>query len=243
MIVSAQYQEFTDGVMWRANIPTTQEARESSTHALEALVQHLDGLDREQVASVLPPTLRDAVAGESSSPEGSAAPGLVLEMSRRASCPPERARYLMEAVLSEIVAADPALGDSLRHRLPQEFTPLLTAPGQGPPPGLNAAAAENKPRPLDADELERALGQLENWRGSTAGIAREVSLPQERQRPLLARVRAAEEELSHHVNVTHPSADLVQFEVRTRSLGSVTELDMRLAARIDEAIRAVGSGG
>ncbi|WP_246537909.1 DUF2267 domain-containing protein [Saccharopolyspora endophytica] len=243
MIVSAQYQEFTDGVMRRAGVATTQEAREASTHALEALAQHLDGLDREQVASVLPPTLRDAIVGESSTPEGSTAPDLVQEMSRRASCPPERARYLLEAVLSEIVTADPALGESLRHRLPQEFAPLFAAPGQGPPPDLNAAAAEDKPRPLDPDELERALDQLENWRGSTAGISREISLPQDRQRPLLARVRAAEEELSHHVNVTHPGAELVRFEVRTRSLGSVTELDMRLAARIDEAIRAVGSGG
>lgn len=236
------YQDFVEGVRAKAELPSTEDARHTAADVMTAVVQHLDGVDREQLATALPGKLRDEVAWDAPNRDGSSAGDIAQEVGGRTGATPERARYLAQAVLSELAEQDPTVAGTLRHRLPDEVGALFQAPGGGPPPERGAAGADDRPRPVDPAELDRALAGLTGWSGGTDGISREVQLPADRHEPLLNQVKAAEAELSHHASIDERDTGVV-FTLRTRSLESVTELDLRLARRIDEAVAAVGSGG
>lgn len=239
----AQYQEFIDGVKTHAGLSTTGDARQAVVHVLEAVARHLDGVDRQQLATALPEKLRNSVDWDVPNASGHGLEQLLQDVAQQAGSTPERARYLVQGVLSELTAEDRALADTLEHRLPGEFSALFAAPGGGPPPEWGAASADDRPRPLDSAELERALQRLVGWAGDTERISREVSLPPERWKPVYRRVETAQQELSHHAAIEERSDGVVVFSLRTRSLDAVTELDLRLAERIDAAIGEVGSGG
>ncbi|MDR7300262.1 DUF2267 domain-containing protein [Haloactinomyces albus] len=239
----AQYQEFIDGVKNHAGLSETDEARQAAVHVVEAVARHLDGVDQQQLATALPETIRSSVRWGLENASAHSLEEFLQDVAQRTERTPERARYLAQGVLSELTAQDRALADTLEHRLPDEFSALFAAPGGGPPPDWRAASADDRPRPLDAGELERALEQLVGWAGDTERISREVVLPPERWDPVHRRVNAAQQELSHHASVEERSDGVVVFSLRTRSLGAVTELDLQLAQRIDAAVSEVGSGG
>lgn len=240
--MTARYQQFVDGIRRRAALDRAEDAGRAAVDVIEAVAARLDGVDRAQLAAALPDALRDAVRWDVPAEVSDRAADLVRSAASAPGASPERARYLVQAVLSELAAEDRAVADMLRHRLPDEFADLFAAPEHAGPAGSSAAAAASGPRPLDADELGRALAELENWSGTTAEISREVSLPDDRWQPLLARVHRAEAELSHHARVEHRRTGLV-FALRTDATGSVTELDLTLARRIDDAVARVSSGG
>lgn len=237
------YQRFVDDVQAKASLPSPEEAREISVGVVQALVQHLDGLDRQQLAAALPGAMREPVDWEGVSRPISESEPFVLEVAGRVGRSPEQARYALEAVLSEVAASDPAVGDELQHRLPDEVSALIGAPGQGPPPQRDAAVPEGRPRPLDSDEVRRALSGLTNWSGDVRGIQREVRLPPERWEPVRRRIQGDQQELSHHASTDDRGDGVVVFSLRTRSLDGVTELDLQLARRIDAAVDEVGSAG
>jgi 4a-hydroxytetrahydrobiopterin dehydratase len=87
--------------------------------------------------------------------------------------------------------------------------------------------------PLTPDELVEALVDLPRWTGDVHGLRRSVELPGFRD-AVAAIVAVADiaEELDHH-----PDIDLrwrtLHLTVVTHSVGAVTPLDLRLAARID----------
>ncbi|MBQ6642235.1 MAG: DUF2267 domain-containing protein [Saccharopolyspora sp.] len=236
------YREFVDGVRKKAELADAEEARRATIDVVAALVQHLDGADREQLATVLPGKLREDVPWDAPLRSGDQPADLAQEVGGQAGAPPERARYLTQAVLSQLAAQDPDVAKSLQHRLPGDLGVLFAPPGGGPPPEWAAAGADERPRPLDQGELERTLRSLPGWTGTTTGISREVSLPADRLTPLLNQVKQAEKDLSHHAGIEERSSGVL-FTLRTRSLDAVTELDVELARRIDEAVGAVGSGG
>lgn len=240
--MALQYQQFADGVKERAGLSTAEEARETIVKVVEVIAGHLDGVDQQQLATVLPGKIREQVRWDQPDRSARTEGGFVEEVARQADVAPERARHLARAVLSELVAEEESLSESLRHRLPDEFAEMFTAPGQGPPPEWASAGADARPKPLDSDELSRVLNELVGWEGTTAGISRLVQLPRDRFTPLLNQVKAAEKELSHHASIEE-RADGVEFSLQTRSLGAVTELDLQLARRIDDAVAKVGSGG
>jgi 4a-hydroxytetrahydrobiopterin dehydratase len=93
---------------------------------------------------------------------------------------------------------------------------------------------EGRRHPLAAPALAVGLAELPRWSGDTAAIVRSVtagSFPAAVS--LVDRVAAVSEQLDHH-----PDIDIrwrtVSFRLSTHSAGSVTALDLDLAARIDD---------
>ncbi|QGK70687.1 DUF2267 domain-containing protein [Allosaccharopolyspora coralli] len=238
--MTTRYESFLDGIRHRADLAETGDVRASTIHVLEVLSSRLDGVDRSQMAVALPPEVRDAVHWDAPHEPGARQDDLVGEIARRASCEPEHARALTRAVLAEMALAAPAVVDTLRHGLPAEVTPLFDRPGTVPEQTSTEPGAEGGARPLGEDELRRALTQLENWAGTTERLTREATLPTDRHQPVLTRVRAAEIELSHRAEVTE-NDDILVFSLTTRSVGGVSELDLQLARRIDEAVLEVAT--
>lgn len=127
------YQRFVDEVQSKAALASPEEARDASVGVVQSLVEHLDGLDREQLAAALPPAIRGPVSWNSASSPVDRADQLIHEVAGRVERTPEQARFLLEAVLSEVADSDRAVGDELEHRLPDEIGALIGAPGHGPP--------------------------------------------------------------------------------------------------------------
>ncbi|GAB3289332.1 DUF2267 domain-containing protein [Parasphingorhabdus pacifica] len=241
--MAIRYQQFVDGVRERADLPAAEDARHTAVNVIEVIAGYLDGVDQQQLATVLPGKISEKVHWDRSAVGAVDSEGeLVAEVARKAGVSPERGRYLTQAVLSELAADESSLAESLRHRLPSEIIGMFEAPGHGPPPDWAAAEAEARPRPLDSDELSRALGELVDWSGTTEQISRLVGLPKDRFSPLMTQVKAAEKELSHHASIDERD-DGILFSLRTWSLEAVTELDLQLARRIDAAVTEVSSGG
>ena len=97
------------------------------------------------------------------------------------------------------------------------------------------------PPVLGADELRERLAGLAGWSGDTAALSREVTAP---DFPAAVRVvddvAVVAEEMNHH-----PDIDIrwrtLRFVLSTHSAGGVTDLDLRLAARIDQIALAHGA--
>lgn len=94
--------------------------------------------------------------------------------------------------------------------------------------------------PLSENQLRDALGELTCWEGHReTGIRCSRELPSFRDAiRLVDAVADAAEELDHH-----PDIDIryrqVTFTLLTHSAGSVTELDVALARRIDALVAQV----
>lgn len=238
--MTTRYDSFLDGIRHRAEVAETEDVRARTVQVVEVLSRRVAGVDRSQMAVALPPEVRDEIRWDAPHELGASPGELLAEIAQRASYEPEHARRLVQAVLSEMALAAPAVVDTLRHALPDEVTPLFDAPGAVPQQASSEPDAEDSARVLGEDELQRALAQLENWVGTTERLTREAVLPPETHQPVLTGVRAAEIELSHRAEVTEHDYMLV-FSVTTASVGGVSELDLQLARRIDEAVRNVGT--
>ncbi len=91
-------------------------------------------------------------------------------------------------------------------------------------------------RRLDVEEIDRQLGDLPGWSGGPDALSREASFPD-----FPAAIRAVDEiavvaEAMDH----HPDIDIrwrtLRITVSTHSAGGVTQLDIELAYRVDEAV-------
>ena len=94
------------------------------------------------------------------------------------------------------------------------------------------------PRPprLSPDELSAALEDLPLWSGGTEGLRRTVELPSFRDAvSAVVAIADVAEEMDHH-----PDIDLrwrtLHLTLVSHSAGGVTDLDLRLARRIDEIL-------
>ena len=91
-------------------------------------------------------------------------------------------------------------------------------------------------RRLDPEEIDRQLGELPGWSGDGSSLRRSVSFPD-----FPAAIRAVDdiavlaEAMDHH-----PDIDIrwrtLHLALSTHSAGGVTQLDVELAHRIDEAV-------
>ncbi len=91
---------------------------------------------------------------------------------------------------------------------------------------------------LSADEVATAIGTLDDWSGDTSAITRTAALPTFPDAiAVVDRVAETAEEMDHH-----PDIDIrwrnVTFTCATHSAGGVTALDVTLAHRIDEILKA-----
>lgn len=126
--MAAQYQEFIEGVKTHAGLSETDEARQASVHVVEAVARHLDGVDRQQLATALPETIRSSVRWDTANASVHNLDEFLRNIAEQTERTPERARYLAQSVLSELTSEDRALADTLAHRLPDEFSALFVAP-------------------------------------------------------------------------------------------------------------------
>jgi len=249
-----RYSTFVATVGERAGTSDTGEARRAAEAVLAAVADVLDEAERRRLAEAVPGRLRGAVRADEA-PSAHAGgrldtPELVHAVAAGTGCPPERARHYAQAVLGTLADTladvEPGLTDELRRHVSD---PDLLAPtgrgtptGQGTMPRGSGVPTRMRPRLLDADELERELARMPGWTGDISRLRRVVALPQDRVQPLLDRVARAESDLNHHARVV-PASEGVVFELWTHSVDGVTDMDLALARRIDEAADAVGSSG
>jgi pterin-4a-carbinolamine dehydratase len=236
-----KYASFIEAAGAQAGVADTEEARRMVAAVITAVAASLEEPDRDRLAAVLPGSLRGAaeIRGQALHPDSGAA--LVSAVSAGSGCPPERARFYTQAVLSTLAGFEPELAGVLAQRLPdgeELFAPI----DQGVPPRGSGVPTEQTPRLLDRDEIDRALAALEGWEGDVHRLRRTVVLPPERHRPLRDAVARAEHDMTHHARVEQ-LPDAITFEVWTHSLERVTDMDVELARRIDAAVAAVGSHG
>jgi 4a-hydroxytetrahydrobiopterin dehydratase len=97
------------------------------------------------------------------------------------------------------------------------------------------------PTVLTAEQLTAALADVPEWSGDPDGIRRTIkaaSFPAAIS--LVTAVADAAEAMNHHPDIDIRYRD-VTFTLATHSEGGVTELDLALAARINE-LASVGTG-
>ncbi|MDQ4118136.1 MAG: DUF2267 domain-containing protein [Actinomycetota bacterium] len=234
-----KYQDLVEGVRDRARLHDAAEAREVTGAVLGPLVRAVPEHERQSLVGALPAAVRAVVEIPAA---GSGAPDvaeLLDEIGRTLARPPERARYLTQAVLDELGVQDAAITERIGAALPAGTVDGLRAAGD--PPSEAVTTTPERPTALTRDEVARALAGLEDWTGDERGISRTVTLPDERIEPLVNRVeREARRHNDHAAVRREPGA--VTFTLRTRG-SEVTEPDVELASRIDAAVADVGSGG
>ncbi|SFO57547.1 Pterin-4a-carbinolamine dehydratase [Pseudonocardia ammonioxydans] len=233
-----RYETLVEGVRDRAQLDSGAHARPVVEAVLNTLAHELPHDLRERLADALPAKVEPAadVAGTSPPRIGQA---FVDQVGETLGEPPERARYLAMAVLREIRAADADLAEALHENMPPETLQVLEPAGD--PPDVATTVPPERPTRLTADEVGAALRALPDWTGDETGIARTVSLPEDRITPLVDQVQREARDMNDHAHVERGSGT-VTFRLRTGS-ASVTEPDLTLARRVDAAVTQVASGG
>jgi pterin-4a-carbinolamine dehydratase/uncharacterized protein (DUF2267 family) len=227
-----RYPEIIESVTERTELGETDDAR-SAIKAVLAGVAHWVGVpEREAIAHVLPAELQYVM--ESPRPTVGGDLGQFLQfVAFVVDTSPERARYYSQAVISFLCTAEPSLAGTLRRALPQEFGVLFEAPPGAPEP----AEGERPPAPaeLTAEELADVLSRLPGWRGNTRRLTRTVTLPPGSDPGVVEEIHRAEEQLNHHAQLKRADDDLT-LTLWTHSRDVVTELDVRLAERINDIL-------
>ena len=233
-----RHQEFLSGVATRAG-EQTDDARHGATAALAALSEHLPTDDRDALAQALP-TLLEHESGLDQAGDGAGDTAVVDGIARRTGWTPERAQRALAAVVDQLTAEDPGLGRRVALVLPDDVEP---AGGPALPPDAASGASQDRSRPLGQDGVDHALSRLVDWSGDVTGIERTIALPAERIDLVLDRIHGVERALSHRVRIVERTPTSLTVRARTESLQVVTELDVALAERVDDAVATVGSGG
>lgn len=97
-----------------------------------------------------------------------------------------------------------------------------------------------RPAVLDDPGLRAALTRLEGWDGDRSALRRTAELPSFRTAiEVVDRVADVAEEMDHHPDIDVRWRTLT-FSCATHVSGGVTELDVALAARIDDILRTAG---
>lgn len=88
---------------------------------------------------------------------------------------------------------------------------------------------------LDDDAIDTALTTLPGWRRADNKLIKDVEVTDDAADNLLGAVSAVAKELNHDPDVER-SPGSVRFTLWTHSDGGVTNKDVELAARIDQAL-------
>jgi pterin 4 alpha carbinolamine dehydratase len=97
-------------------------------------------------------------------------------------------------------------------------------------------------RPARVAPLNGIVRLTAQPRAAISAVQSRTAAPTRVPRPLRDAVARAEREMSHHARVEQQEGT-VTFEVWTHPLDRVTDRDVELARRIDEAVDAVGAAG
>lgn len=235
------HKALVNAVAKRAGREDRERVEREIESVLAGVARRVGEDGRARLAAVLPRGLAKIVA-ESTAPVED--PGLASFLATVSSVPdddPERARYVTQAVLSLIAEEAPAVAETLRAELPDEFGDLFA-----PPPGRSRrerAASPTSPTSsptavpvgLTREEVEAALEELPGWTGDEHRIRRTVSLPAEVADDVRDRIARVEEQMDHHA-VVEEDQDGTTYLLWTHARGGVTELDIELAARISDIV-------
>jgi pterin-4a-carbinolamine dehydratase/uncharacterized protein (DUF2267 family) len=232
------HKAFVNAVAKRVGRDDLERVERETESVLAGVARRVGPDGRARLAAVLPRGFAKIVA-ESTTPVED--PGLASFLATVSSVPdddPERARYVAQAVLSLIAEEEPAVAETLRAELPDEFGDLFT-----PPPARSrredaappASLATPVPAGLTREEVEGALEELPGWTGDEHRIRRTVSLPAEVADEVRDRIARVEEQMNHHA-VVEEDPDGTTYLLWTHSRGGVTELDIELAARISDIV-------
>jgi 4a-hydroxytetrahydrobiopterin dehydratase len=88
---------------------------------------------------------------------------------------------------------------------------------------------------LDDTAIDTALESLPGWRRADNTLVKDVPVDDAAAGNLEAAVAKVADELNHHPTVER-SAGVIRFVLWTHSDGGVTDKDVTLAARIDQAL-------
>jgi pterin-4a-carbinolamine dehydratase/uncharacterized protein (DUF2267 family) len=233
-----RYPEIVESVAERTRLGEPDDVK-SAIKAVLAGVAHWVGVpEREAIAQVLPTELRYVV--ESPRPTVGGDLGRFLQfVAFVVDTTPERARYYSQAVISFLCTAEPSLAGTLRRALPHEFAVLFEPPRDADRPAAPAAAATPAaaaaPAELSAEELTGVLTRLPGWRGNTRRLTRTVTLPPGADPTVVEAIHRAEDQLNHHAQLRRDDGDLT-LTLWTHSRDVVTDLDIRLAERINDIL-------
>jgi pterin-4a-carbinolamine dehydratase/uncharacterized protein (DUF2267 family) len=230
-----EYQQFLSAVSGHIDVSDAEELKAGIQAVLGAVDQVLDADARGRLAAELPGSLRNTM-GTGSATRAMSTGEFVAVVASGGGYTTERGRYWAQAVLAALAELDPQAADLVRPALPDAS--LMQPLGQGPAPVHSAVATRRSPEILEADEVARALAGMPGWTGDTSRITRTIDIPAERVTPLTNAVHRIESELDHHANIDN-GPDGLTFTVWTHTLGRVTDMDLDLARRIDEAIATV----
>lgn len=222
------YEELISRIRERAGVDTNQSAERAARAAVATVTGYLAAAETQPLVDALPRRLRDAAHEDELG--GDARPAdIVDDLARRLEESPERARYLLQGVLSALYDDQPDLVNRLRDSLPGAL---------GEPAGAPVATAEpiSSHRLTDA-EVERELGALPAWTGDSRRIRRTVAVPPDRRDMLIDQVMRSADEEKERLEVDR-TRDGVTLTVYTASVDAVTPSDLSFAARIDGIIDA-----
>jgi pterin-4a-carbinolamine dehydratase/uncharacterized protein (DUF2267 family) len=229
------YQQFLSAVGRHLDVSDTEEVKTGVQAVFGAVDQILDADARGRLAAELPGSLRNTM-GTGSATRSLTTDQFVSVVASGGGYTTERARYWAQAVLAALAENDPDAAEIVRPALPDDT--LMRPLGQGPAPVHSGVPTNLSPEILEPDEVTRALAAMPGWTGDTTRITRTIDIPAERVAPLTDAVHRIETELNHHANIDN-GPDGLTFTVWTHSLSRVTEMDVNLARRIDEAIATV----
>jgi 4a-hydroxytetrahydrobiopterin dehydratase len=232
------HKAFVNAVAKRVGRDDLERVEREIESVLAGVARRVGSDGRAGLAAVLPRGFAKIVA-ESTTPVED--PGLASFLATVSSVPdddPERARYVAQAVLSLIAEDEPAVAETLRGELPDDFGDLFTPPPahsrrEGAAP--SASPATPVPAGLTREEVEGALEELPGWTGDEQRIRRTVSLPAEVADDVRDRIARVQEQMNHHA-VVEEDLDGTTYLLWTHSRGGVTELDIELAARISDIV-------
>lgn len=222
------YEDLITRIRDRAGIDNNETAERAARGAVATITGYLPADETRQLADALPPRLADAVRHREQTDATDAA-GLVDDLARQLQEDRERARYLLQGVLSALQDAEPALADRLREALPGALGELSGAPV--------ATAEPISSRRLTDDEVAQELRTMPTWTGDSRRIQRTVTVPPERRDMLVDQVMRSADEEKERLEVDR-TEDGLTLTVYTASVDAVTPDDLAFAARLDEIIDA-----
>ncbi len=230
-----EYQTFVSTVGRHLGVDDTAQVRAGIEAVLGAVDQFLDADARGRLAAELPGSLRSAISTAGATREATTDRfvGIVASLG---GYPNERARYVAQAVLAGIAELDETAAGVIRPVLPDET--LMSPLGQGPAPAGSGVATRRQPEILDPEDVQHFLAGAPGWTGDETRLVRTVEVAPERVDPLIEAVRRIQSELDHHATIEQGPGG-VTFTVWTHTLSRVTDLDLQLARRIDEAVDTV----
>ena len=229
------HRELLEAIAARAGLDPPDAARRPAESVLVGVARRLDDPGRAVLGSMLPSHLATLVRDSAPLHRNAGRTPFLETVASELDIPPERARFLAQAVLSALADRDSPAAEAVRGQLPEDFEDLFAAPGDGPPPDRAATAALPEPTDLTAEEVAAAVASLPGWTGDVHALERTVDLPPGIGQEIRDRIAREEQAMSHHA-VVEERPDGTTFRVWTHARGVVTDLDVELARRISEII-------